>query len=280
VAEERNDDQVPAKLATGELEPLQEGDVLFRIQMRIADAFFEHWKRGLVLLLAVLFLVLTVGTWKNRMRDAQRDTTASIAAIDRKMPEVDQLAAMGLAPLDDLNDPARVQLLEAIARKYEEVGAAGTKASAAEAWLKGGDTWDRLGRPEEAARAYQGALDAFTMGPFGHTATNALAAVRVAQGDTEGAATLYRSIVANSDDYLAERAQYDLASVLEVGGDTAGAVAAYKDFQTRYPDSSLGVTVREDLRALSGATPQPSTAVEPTVVDEPIVVDEPTPAPE
>ena len=91
VAEERQDDQVP--------EPLQDGDVLFRIQMRVADAFFAHWKRGLVSLLAVLLLVLIVGTWKNRLRDAQRDTTASIAAIDRKMPEVDQLAAMGLAPL-------------------------------------------------------------------------------------------------------------------------------------------------------------------------------------
>ncbi len=272
MAEERQDEQVP--------EPLQEGDVLFRIQMRVADAFFEHWKRGLVLLLSVLLVVLVVGTWKNRLRDAQRDTTASIAAIDRKMPEVDQLAAMGLAPLDDLNDPARVQLLEAIASKYEEVAAAGTKASAAEAWLKAGDTWDRLGRPEDAARAFQGALDAFTMGPFGHTATNALAAVRVAQGDTEGAATLYRSIVAGSDEYLAERAQYDLASALGAGGDTAGAISAYKDFQTRYPDSSLSGAVEEELRSISGANASSAAEAKTPPAVGPDEVVEPTPAPE
>jgi tetratricopeptide (TPR) repeat protein len=273
VAEKRQDDQVP--------EPLQEGDVLFRVQMRVADAFFEHWKRGLLLLLSSLLLVLTVATWKNRLRDAQRDTTASIAAIDRKMPEVDQLAAMGLAPLDDLNDPARVQLLEAIARKYEEVAGAGSKASAAEAWLKAGDTWDRLGRPEDAARAYQGALGAFTMGPFGHTATNALAAARVAQGDTEGAAELYRSMATNSDGYSAERAQYDLASALGAGGDAAGAISAYKQFQTRYPDSDLVFTVGEDLRALSNAASAPTPGVEaiPAVV-EPTTGVEPTTAPE
>jgi len=260
---------------------LQEGDVLFRIQMRVADAFFEHWKRGLVLLVAVLLTVLTVGTWKSQLRDAQRDTTASIAAIDRKMPEVDQLAAMGLAPLDDLTDPARVQLLEAIAQKYEEVAGLGTKASAAEAWLKAGDTWDRLGRPDDAARAFQGALDAFAMGPFGHTATNALAAIRVAQGDTEAAATLYRSIVVSSDEYLAERAQYDLGSALAAGGDTAGAIAAYQDFQTRYPDSSLGDTVGEDLRALSSEATAPTPEVEPTpAVVAPVEGIEPTPAPE
>ena len=234
-----------------------------------------------MLLFTVLLLVLTVGTWKNRLRDAQRDTTASIAAIDRKMPEVDQLAAMGLAPLDDLTDPARVQLLEAIAGKYEEVAAAGSKASAAEAWLKAGDTWDRLGRPDDAARAYEGARDAFAMGPFGHTATNALASIRVAQGDTEGAATLYRSIVANSEGYPAERAQYDLASALAAGGDTPGAITAYQQFQTRYPDSALGLTVGEDLRALSSTAPAP-TPVEETAPEgvETTPVVEPTPAPE
>jgi predicted negative regulator of RcsB-dependent stress response len=119
------------------------------------------------------------------------------------------------------------------------------------------------------------------MGPFGHTATNALAAIRVAQGDTEAAATLYRSIVVSSDEYLAERAQYDLGSALAAGGDTAGAIAAYQDFQTRYPDSSLGDTVGEDLRALSSEATAPTPEVEPTpAVVAPVEGIEPTPAPE
>jgi len=243
VAESRQEDEVP--------EPLKEGETLFRLQRKVEDLFFDHWKRGLVVLLGFLLLVLTVGTWKNFQRNTQRKATASIAAIDRKLPEVDQLSAIGLAPQDDLSDESRVQLLEAIAKKYEEVGASSKKAAASEAWLKAGDTWDRLGRPEDSARAYGEALAAFDMGPYGYSARNGQASAHLKQGNHEAAMTLFRAIVERYSGYRAERAQFDLSSALSAAGKGPGAIEALQTFQTRYPDSPLSIQVEEELNRLS-----------------------------
>ena len=61
-----------------------ESDLLFRTQMRVADAFYAHWKKGLAILVAFLLLVLFYGLRQTRIEEAQKEAAETMAKIDRK----------------------------------------------------------------------------------------------------------------------------------------------------------------------------------------------------
>jgi len=218
--------------------------------MKIADVFFEHWKNGLTILVLVLLVVLGLGLYQGKVTKAFQESSASIAAVDRKVPVPDQMAALGFAPLDDLGDPERVELLEAIANKYESIAADATDAPAAEAWIKAGDVWQRLESSEKAEAAYEAAIAAFDKGIYGYTAKNALANALLATGKPSDAAALYQTLSSEERGYLAERAMADLAAALEQAGETQEAIDTWRAFGTRYPDSMLAETAGSALQRL------------------------------
>ncbi len=251
MASEQTDEQ--------DLVPIEESELLFRLQMKIADVFFEHWKNGLTVLLLALALVLGMGLYQGKVTQALQDSSASIAAVDRKVPVPDQMAVLGFAPLDDLEDPARVELLEAIGQKYESIASEATAAPAAEAWIKAGDIWQRLESSDKARAAYESALGVFDKGIYGYTARNALASARLAAGDAAGAAELYRTISGNENGYMAERGLADLSVALEAAGQTQEAIDSWRSFGTRYPDSVLSEDASTALTRLETGGTAPAT---------------------
>jgi tetratricopeptide (TPR) repeat protein len=219
----------------------------------VADLFFDHWKKGLGALILFLATVLGVGTWQGHATKVQREASASIAAVDRKMPIPDQLATLGMAPLDNLDDAAHVQLLEAIAEKYAEIGGDSTGAAAAEAWLKAADTLRRLQRYDEAENAYSAALAVGVGGAFDHTAQNGAAAMKTALSDYSGASALYQEL-AKGEGYTAERALFDLARSQVSEGLQAQAIATLQAFLSRFPESLRTEEVERQLGDLRAAT--------------------------
>ena len=232
----------------------QESDLLFRTQTRVADLFFDHWKKGLGALILFLLTVLAVGTWQGHATKVQREASAAIAAVDRKMPIPDQLATLGMAPLDDLEDARHVQTLEAIATKYAEIGGDSTGAASAEAWIKAADTHRRLQHFAEAESAYQSALAVGVGGAFDHTAQNGVAAMKSALSDFAGASALYQEM-AKGEDYPAERALFDLARSQVSEGAQAQAIATLQAFLSRFPESLRTEEVERKLGDLTASTP-------------------------
>ena len=87
MAEERND-------LTPEVGGEQEEDVLFQIQMHIANAFYGHWKKLVGVSIVFLVGVLIVGQIQDSQRNTQRGLSSEIADIERKMPESDPMIEM------------------------------------------------------------------------------------------------------------------------------------------------------------------------------------------
>jgi tetratricopeptide (TPR) repeat protein len=251
VASEQTDEQPQV--------PLEESELLFRLQMKVADVFFEHWKSGLTLLILVLIVVLGASLYQGRVVQTLQESSASIAAVDRKLPVPDQMAELGFAPLDDLGDPKRVRLLEAIANKYEAIAGDATRAPAAEAWIKAGDVWTRLENTEKSAAAYASSLAAFDQGVYGYTARNALATAHLATGNAAGAVALYRDLSKGQKGYPAERALADLADALEQDGQTQEAIDTWRAFGTQFPDSVLAEDAVTQLGRLESHADSPST---------------------
>jgi tetratricopeptide (TPR) repeat protein len=220
-----------------------ETDILFRTQMRLADAFYAHWKKGLVILLTFLTTVLVYGLWQGKIENAQKEAAETMAKIDRKLPAVSSFQLQGQWALDDASDSNRTRTLEAIAKKYEEVGSDSTGTASAEAWLKAGDTWMRVRNPAAAEKAYKSVLAIRSSGLFAVGAHNGIAAIMISKSDNEGAIVQYRTIADLADDGFAEAALLSIAQVARVMGDSQAAKGALDELTTRFPNSLRGPEV-------------------------------------
>jgi tetratricopeptide (TPR) repeat protein len=220
-----------------------ESDILFRTQMRLADAFYAHWKKGLAILVTFLASVLFYGLWQGKIENAQKQASETMAKIDRKMPAVSMLQLQGQWALDDASDSKRTRTLEAIAQKYEEVGADSVGTAAAEAWLKAGDTWMRVDNADSAEKAYNSVLTIRSEGLFAVGALNGLAAILIGKDDNKGAIAQYRTIADLADDGFAEAALLAIAQVSRAMGDNAAATGALDEITKRFPESLRGAEV-------------------------------------
>lgn len=214
----------------------EEQDVLFKAQMWVYDLVVSYWKLGAYAVGLVLLGTLVYGLWDSWQTHQARKGAAAIAAVDRTMPETDQMAMMGLVPMDNLSDPERVEKLTRGAEGYEQAARDSSGAGAAHAWLKAADTWQRLGEKDKARAAYTSALDARDDGMFGHSARVGLAAMALADGKTDEAETQYRE-AAKDTGFLGESALLAIVDLKVQQGDTAGAQKALDEARTRFPTS-------------------------------------------
>ncbi len=212
-------------------------DYVFKAQMGLYKSFAAYWKHGLALVALILSVSLVYGLGTSYVDGRLKDGAQEIASIDRRMPQPSQMAQFGMAPLDDPDDAQHMANLTEGAKRYEAAAAKAIGASAAEGWLKAGDTWLRVGKPDEARAAYAQALSAKDAGIFGYAAHNALAKMDMAAGDIASAQGHMRSAADLDKGFLGETALLQLAELHHAAGDTAAVTELSQEFQLRYPSS-------------------------------------------
>lgn len=224
----------------------EEVDLVFRAEMQARNLLLGYWKHVLVVVGAGLLVALFVGLYFNYVTDTVRAGSEAIARIDQDQPEINQAAMMGLAPIDDPADTARMAELEALARRYEEAAGDTTGAAVGEALLKAAETWQRLGKTEETARIYEALVN--EGGLFTTAGRNGLAAIKLQADDVDGAVALLRSVADAEKGLFAEQALMAIIRV-EQDRDLSRAAVVLEEFKLRFPNSP-----RLEEFALSGLT--------------------------
>ncbi len=215
----------------------QEADVVFRVQMQVANLLLGYWKQGLGVIGAVLLITLVVGQGSTCIRDSQRGYSAAIAKVARDVPQPSQLSFYGLGPADDLSDSAHVEALRKGAEGYEAVGEDAWGLSAGEAWIRAGDTWMRLQEKEKAMHAFEQAYEADRGGIYTFAAGNRLAVLYIEADRVGEARAIYRDLATSLKGYLAEQALIEVMELDLEAGDAAALKKSAAEFRARFPES-------------------------------------------
>ncbi len=215
----------------------QEADLFFKVQMKLAHWVYGYWKQGLAGIGVVLALTFVVGQTSTCLRDQQREGSAAMAAVDRTLPEISPLAQYGYEPMDDLDDPQRVESLRAAAQGYEKVAKDSHRLASAEAWFRAGTTWARADDQERAAAAFREAYEADRGGIYTYAAGNRLALIHRQAGEHEKAAELYRELASDLNGFLAEQAMLDLMDLRIETGETEAIQRLAAEFRARFDTS-------------------------------------------
>jgi len=222
----------------------EEVDLVFRTEMQVRNILLGYWKHSLVIVGAGLLVALVIGLYLNYVTDAVRAGSEAVARIDMDQPEISQAAMMGLAPIDDPADTARMAELEALAKRYEAAADDTTGAAVGEALLKAAETWQRAGKPAEVERLYTELVE--KGGLFTTAGRNGLAAIKLQGGDVDGAVALLRAVADAEQGVFAEKALMEIIRV-EQDRDLSKASELLEEFKLRFPNSP-----RLDELALSG----------------------------
>ena len=225
--QDRNDDPI--------LDPTQqeEADVVFQLEMQARNLLLGYWKHGVATILSVLGLILVYGIVDHFITKGLQKTSYEVARIDKKLSEDDP----GYVDLSAPTTPTQTAILTKAAELYTAAGDDGGGAPGADAHIKAATMHLRLGDLASAQQAYQSALAAEDGGVIGYAARNGLASIYMAEGRTDEAIALYRTIADDQKDYLAERALMDLANAYDAAGDSAQLTAVVAEFDLRFPGS-------------------------------------------
>lgn len=217
--------------------PDHEEDVVFKVQMRVQNAFLGHWKSILVVVGIGLLGVLGFGLWEARVLEAQQAVQAQLAKLDRKMPKEDPLVRAGFKSAEE--DPAVVAKITLTAEAYEAVAQGADGAGAVTAWIRAAAAWQRAGDSARETAAYGAAHAVGAQGVVGWSAASAHATALSGAGDVDGAAAVYRALADTAAGLLGEQALLNLAELYEDAGRTTESLAIYNEFTTKYPESVL-----------------------------------------
>lgn len=232
-----------------------EADQLFRLQVAIADFLFGNARYigGLVAL--GLLGTLVWGLWDSWAKSKAEEDFGAIADIDFRMPKVDELARLGLAPMDDPADATRMANVEEGAKRYEAAAAEASGTAAVYGWLKAAEAWQRRGDAEKARLALEKA-HALGAGDLpGFTATSAYATALANADRLEEAIGVLRDATTRFDGLLAEEILIQLATVQMAAGKVADARAVAEEFRTRFPDSPRRERIDAAVAEEKGAAP-------------------------
>ncbi len=241
---QRNEDPI--------LDPTQqdETDLVFQLEMQTRNLLLGYWKHGVAGLLSVLGVILAFGIVDHTLTKGLQETSYKVALIDNKLSQDDP----GFNDLSAPSSENQTAILKKAIEFYEAAGADGRGAAAADAWIKAATTHLRLGDLAGAQAAYEQALADRDGGVIGFAAHNGLASIHMAQGRTDEAIAIYRSIADSEPAYLAERALLDLANAYKAEGDTGNLSSVIAEFAERFPNSprQVRLPVVTETTALKG----------------------------
>ena len=231
--------------------PDHEEDVLFKTQMKVLNLLLGHWKKGLAVVGAGLFVVLVIGEYGSMKVDEQRGIQAKIADIDRRMPTESAAVSFGIQPPDD--SPETTANLQEGARRYEAVAQESVGPGAVMAWLKAGAAWERAGDAEKAKAAYGQGHALGVDGTLGWSAASQFASLQANAVDVEGAIATLSSLDTKVQGLELQQAKLAVAYMLEDAGRTSESKAALDTFVAAYPKSALIEQAQDALSRLGNA---------------------------
>ena len=229
--------QVGATPGTTAPEAPQEVDALFKLQVTVSEFFIANVKYLGYAVGAALLVALVYGVWAEWRTSRADADYAAIAAIDYKMPKLDQMAQMGLAPMDDPSDTARLKNVEEGARRYRAAAAAARGSAAILGYMRAADAWDRVNKPDEALADLKAAWDLGQPDLPGYAAASKYATRLAGAGKTEEAIAVLREESVREKGLFAEEALIELAQLYVDAGRVDEAKNVVSEFQTRFPDS-------------------------------------------
>ena len=242
-----------------------EGDWVFRTQMKVADFFYAHWKKGLVVLLLSLGAVLGYGIWQDKVAAEQKQSAHKLHRIDVNLPVVDLTTILAGSAIDDPTDKERIKKLEGVAGLYSRDGAkmsgtAGAEAflSAANLYLRAGVAWELAGKTDYATRSRQWAKEHFDKvlkrkksGLFMVAALNGLASLAITSQNYPLAIEHYQRIADKDDGVFAQNALLAIAQTARTEGNFEKANSALDHLTARFPDTLLMTDVNWERTQIS-----------------------------
>lgn len=141
-----------------------EEDVLLQGQMWIYNFFMGNWQKMLFGFGGVLTIVLVHGIYTESVVSVQRDVHSEIALVKNELPEPNQMAQYGLAPMDNPSDTKRMESLRASAKEAERIAGEANGTAAWFAWVEASKIWDRANEPEASIAALKKAVGLSSIG--------------------------------------------------------------------------------------------------------------------
>lgn len=215
----------------------QDADLLFRAQMAVYHYLLGYWKQGVAVIAVVLLAALVGGETATHLRDRQRADSASLAEVQRSLPEESPLAQYGLAAPYDFTDPTVRAKLTEVAASYEKLGGEVHGLAQAEALFRAGDLLEQLGETDRAKDAFRSSYEEDRGGIYSYAAGNRLALLHRAGGEADAASAVLRDLGSSLEGYLAEQALLDLMDLMAEKGDTEGVTRTAAEFRERFADS-------------------------------------------
>jgi len=235
-----------------------EGDWIFRTQMKVADFFYAHWKKGLVVLLLSLGAVLGYGIWQDKIAAEQKQAAYKLHRIDVNLPAVELTTILAGSAIDDPTDQERIKKLEGVAGLYSRDGKKMSGTAAAEAllsagnlYLRAGTAWELAGKTDYATRSRQWAKENFdnvlkrkSSGLFMVAALNGLADLAITSQNYPLAISHYQRIADKEKGVFAQTALLAISQTARTEGNLAKANSALDSLTSRFPDTLLMTEVK------------------------------------
>lgn len=212
-------------------EPQQ--DVLFQLQMGLANAFLGHWKLLLYAAGAVLLGAAAWGAYDNHVSSTQQAGHEALARAERALEDLDP----------EMSETEIEGLLGQVARDAEKAAEGASGTAQAFAYVRAAQYWMQIDDAAAARKAWSKAAAVGAPGAIGWTA--AMGAARAA-AEAEDYPTALRLIepATTETGLLGEEAVFTRLQVEVLAGDSAAASRSAEELEARFPKSGRHAEAR------------------------------------
>ncbi len=205
-------------------EPRQ--DILFQLQMGLANAFLGYWKVLLYAAGAVLVVAAVYGGYDSYFTSTQRAGHEAVARAERALDEISP----------EMSDEEANAVFARVAAEVEKAAAGATGPAQAFGYVRAAQFWMQVDDNEAARKAWSKAASVQAPGAIGWTAS--MGAARAAADAEDYATTLkFLATATQYDGILGEEAVFTRLQVEVLKGDTAAATASAAELEARFPKS-------------------------------------------
>lgn len=205
-------------------EPQQ--DVLFQVQMSVANAFLGYWKVLLYVAGAILLGAAVYGGYDSQVRSTQQAGHEAVARAEQGLEELDP----------EMSEDDIKALFARVAREVETASEGASGTSRAFGFVRAAQYWMQIDDAEAARKAWSMAAAVQAPGTIGWTASIGAARAAADAGDYPTALHLIQAAAAY-DGLLGEEAVFTRLQIEVLSGDMAAAGRSAQEIEARFPSS-------------------------------------------